>query len=190
MDDLTNEPAQFRPLAGWPVDAVHRTVRVLEAIHPGVRGVRRACVVLAASSAVGAAIIAVGIALAGQRNHVGLGVVIALLLSVPSVILLWFRRGLQDVLELAGQLRRLPASVEVKDRLEGLRQSVQRRKVHVLGLVLAVLSLRKAIGEVRHLTGVVAALNPWQILWTILATLAALGIVVAGLVTALILVVT
>lgn len=172
-------PACFQPLAAWQTDVVHKTVAVLQKVQPVIRGIRRASVVLASSSGVGALALGISVALAGT-GHVLSGLSLFAICVIPALILLWFRWGLGDVAELAGQLSKVPAAKDVGRQLDELRQSVTRRKVSVLGLIQAVLNVRRVLGEVQNLRGVVTALNPWQILWTVMATLVAIGVVLVG----------
>ena len=177
-----------QPLAAWQSDVVRRTVGVLQAVQPVIRGLRRACLVLAVVSAVGALSLGVSVGMAGSR-HPASGVLLFLLCLIPAAILLWFRWGIGDVLRLADRLSHVPAAKDVAKQLDELRQSIQHRQVSVLGIVQAALNARRRLSEVENLKGVVTALNPWQILWTLLATVAAFAAVVLGVISVILLIV-
>ena len=76
----------------------------------------------------------------------------------------------------------LPNATDMARQLDDLRASVVHYKVAPLGVLRAALSVRSVLGEVANLKGIFSELNPFQLLWAELASLAAPVIAVGGII--------
>lgn len=149
-----------------------------------VRGVRR----LAIAAAVAVALIAL---LLRRDGFDGLDAIVTILLLVPTAIVLFFAQGVLELVSLPDRLRRMPG--EGQERLAELaRIAGEARSARVRNAPFLLWRLRSSIGSLRDVAGIalpLRVLTPGFLGLAVLASLACVALVGAGLIVLVVLLV-
>ena len=154
----------------------------LATLERGVRGLVRAVRRLAFASV--AALLPIALLLRRDDGFEEVDVVFLALLLTPPAIVLFFTRGVLELVSLPGRLQRLPG--EGQERLTELtRVAGDARTVRPRSAPLLLWRLRRSVGSVRDVAGIALpfrVFTPGFLMLTAFAGLACLGLIGFGLI--------